>query len=209
MVYSRASNLSHRMWKFSLFSQHYYSVYKSSTYDVFCLSIFIASFLAIKSLWAVLYTSEQVCWPDGCSNKWGEMSEAFLHSWAVRRTSPAPRCQHRPPHTGAEHDLFLGMRATGTGQGPALQGRSLHWGEAAQHCLSYLAVSMRPGPESQILTKMFSVFASRMAHAALAMNTSPKMSKIALNGKLLIGFQNPSLTMLHLISIISSALSTW
>lgn len=155
----------------------------------------------------MLYTSEKVCWPDGCSNKWGEMSEAFLHSWAVRRTGPAPRCQHRPPHTRAERALFLGTRATGAGQGPVLRGRSLHWGEAARHCLSYLAVPLRPRLESQILTKMFSVFASRMAHAALAMNTSPKISKIALNGRLLIGFQNPNLPMLQLILITSSTLS--
>lgn len=105
VLYCSASNLSHCMWKFSLFSQHYYSVYERSTYDAFCLSIFIASFLAIKCLWAVLYTSEHVRWPDGCSNKWGEMSEALLHTWAVRRTSPAPCCQRQPRHAVAQHTL--------------------------------------------------------------------------------------------------------
>lgn len=106
MVYSSASNLSHHMWKFSLFSQHHYSVYKRSMYDVFCLSIFIASFSAIKPLWAMLYTSEQVRWPDGCSNKWGEMSKALLHTRAVRRTSPAPQHQRRPCPAGAGHALL-------------------------------------------------------------------------------------------------------
>lgn len=42
---------------------------------------------------------------------------------------------------------------------------------------------------------------------AFAVNTTPKLSKIALNGKLLAGSQNHNLTMLHLILIITITLS--
>lgn len=85
-VYSTAPNSNHRMWKFSLCPLHYHSVYESSTCDVFCLSIYIASSLAIKPLWAVPDTSEQVRVPDGCCNKRGEMSEAFCvpGHWGVQ-----------------------------------------------------------------------------------------------------------------------------
>jgi len=41
---------------------------------------------------------------------------------------------------------------------------------------------------------------------AFAINPTPKISKIALNGELLAGFQNHNLTMLHLILIISITL---
>lgn len=115
-VYSSASNLSHHMWKFSLFSQHHYSVYKRSMHNVFCLAIFIASFLAIKPLWAVLYTSEQVRWPDGCSNKRGEMSRALWRSWAVRRSSPAP---HRGAGRGMLARATLCSPGTRTKASPA------------------------------------------------------------------------------------------
>lgn len=188
------------MWKFSLFSQHYHSVYESSTYDVFCLSVFIAFFLAIKPLWAVLYTSEQVCRPDGCSNKWGETSEALLHTWAVRRTTPAPHGQHWPCWGWACFAFSAGSQEA---QGPPLQEHSLHWGEAALHCLTCLAVSLRPAPESQNLTRMFSVFPSWMTHMAFAINTTLNISKVALNGNLLADLQNHNLTILQLLLIIS------
>lgn len=198
------------MWRSSLFSQHYYSVYESSTYNVFCLSIFIASFLAIKPLSAVLYTSEQVRWPDGCSNKWEEMSEALVHTWAVRRTSPAPRCQCRPRLVRAEHSSI--PRHEGNRR------RDKDHPSRDDHCTGERLLCtawtiwlclLRPVPESQNLTKIFSVFSSWMARMAFAINTTPKISKIALNGKLLVGFQNHNLTVLHLILITSITLSAW
>lgn len=54
----------------------------------------------------MLYTSEQVRWPDGCSNKWGEMSETLSRTWAVRRTGPALCCQHWLQRARAEHTLL-------------------------------------------------------------------------------------------------------
>lgn len=66
------------------------------------LLIYFYCILVIKPLRAVLCTSEQARWPDGCSHKWGEMSEALCRTWALRRTAPAPRCQHRPRCARAE-----------------------------------------------------------------------------------------------------------
>lgn len=104
---------------------------------------------------------------------------------------------------------FLGMRAIGTGSRTIPPGVSLYWREAALHWLNYLAVSLRSAPKSQNLNKIFSVFSSWMAHMAFAINTTPKISKIALNWKLLVSFQNHNLTMLHLILITSITLSAW
>lgn len=110
---------------------------------------------------------------------------------------------------GWAHLAFLAQGQQAQGQRPPLQGLSLHRREAALHCPHYLAVSPRPVPESQNLTKMFSVFSSCMAHMAFAVNTTPKLSKIALNGKLLAGSQNHKLTVFHLILIITITLSAW
>lgn len=141
-VYSTAPDLKHCMWNFSLFLQHYYSVYESPTCDVFCLSIFIASSSAIKPLWAVLYTSEQVLWPDGRCDKWGEVSEALSCTRALRLTVLPSQGQG-----------LSTPRLWARWQRTPLWGHP--WAAQGLLCLNCLAVPLRPAPESQNLTKMF------------------------------------------------------
>ena len=166
----------------------------------------------------MLYTSEQVRWPDGCSNKWGEMSEALLRSWAVRRTSPAPPCQHRPRHAGAERALLSrhkGNRHRDKDHLPRYKdhlSRDDHYTRERPLCAAWtiwsclweLLLQAKTSPKYFLW-----VFSSWMVHMAFAINPTPKISKIALNGELLAGFQNHNLTMLHLILIISITLFAW
>lgn len=109
----------------------------------------------------MLCTSEQARWPDGCSHKRGEMSEALCRTWAVRRTAPAPRCQHRPWCARAE-------RAVPSWHSP----------------LGMVAVLGRPQksvPGSQSSPECF-LFPSWTVYTALAIHTTPKSSKPALYG---------------------------
>lgn len=133
----------------------------------------------------MLYTSEQVLWPDGHCDKGDRCQKLFC----------------APGHWGTVPPL-AGTRgwARCSAQGPQ---RAALWGHpcAGQGllCLSYLAVPPRPAPDSQNLTKMyskaktsvkmFSVFSSCMTHVDSAINTIPSVLNKALNGKLLVGFQ--------------------
>lgn len=181
------------------------------------LLIYFYCILVIKPLWAVLYTSEQVCWPDGCSYKWGEMSEALLRTWAVRRTGPALHCQHRSQHTRAEHILLCWHKGDSHRNRDEPSG-DCQWKEKR---LLGIALPELSGCAPEICSraktppKYFLCFlpgwctSHRFCYKHYTKEFKASFEWDLSKPPLLAGFQNHNLAMLHLTLITSTISSAW